>query len=360
VRVRRLSLTDFRNYAGTTLELDDGLTVVTGDNGQGKTNLVEAVAWLATMESFRGAPPEALVRAGVERAVLRADIVHDDGREILAEAELPRTGRHRVQLNRQRLQRARDLLGVIQVSVFSPDDLALVKGGPGERRRFLDTTLVALHRKHDSLRTDLERILRQRNTLLKQAGGRLTPEIELTLDVWDAKLTTTGEALGHARAELVAELEPLVGKAYADIAGDPTEVRLHYDPAWRRTGLAAALAASRSEDLRRQLTLVGPHRDDVDLELGGLPARTHASQGEQRCVAFALRLAAHVAVTERLGSPPLLLLDDVFSELDPDRAHALVGHLPAAQVVITTAGPLPPGTAPARTVVVREGRIIDG
>jgi DNA replication and repair protein RecF len=219
---------------------------------------------------------------------------------------------------------------------------------------------VALHRKHDSLRTDLERILRQRNTLLKQAGGRLTPEIELTLDVWDAKLTTTGEALGDARAELVAELEPLVGKAYADIAGDPAEVRLHYEPAWRRTGLAVALAANRIDDLRRQLTLVGPHRDDVEVELGGLPARTHASQGEQRCLAFALRLAAHIAVTERLGSPPLLLLDDVFSELDPDRAHALVAHLPAAQVVITTAGPLPPGTTPARTVVVREGRIVDG
>jgi DNA replication and repair protein RecF len=360
VIVRRLSLTDFRNYAGATLELDDGLTVVTGDNGQGKTNLVEALAWLATLESFRGAPADALVRAGADRAVLRADILHADGRAVLAEAELPRTGRHRVQINRQRLARARDLLGVLQVSVFSPDDLALVKGGPGERRRYLDATLVALHRKHDSLRIDLERILRQRNTLLKQASGRLSPEIGLTLDVWDAKLTSTGEALGHARAELTAELEPLVGKAYADIAGDPSEVRLRYEPGWRVTGLAAALAASRAEDLRRQLTLVGPHRDDVDVDLAGLPARTHASQGEQRCVAFALRLAAHIAVTERLGSPPLLLLDDVFSELDRDRAHALVAHLPAAQVVVTTAGPLPPGTTPARTVVVRDGRLTDG
>jgi DNA replication and repair protein RecF len=360
VIVRRLSLTDFRNYAAATLELDPGLTVVTGDNGQGKTNLVEALAWLATLESFRGAPAEALVRADEERAVLRAEIVHDDGREILAEAELPRTGRHRVQLNRQRLQRARDLLGVIQVSVFSPDDLALVKGGPGERRRFLDTTLVALHRRHDALRVDLERILRQRNTLLKQAGGRLTPDVELTLDVWDAKLATTGEALGHARAALVTELEPLVGKAYADIAGAPADVRLRYEPAWRETGLTAALAASRREDLRRQLTLVGPHRDDIDVDLSGLPARTHASQGEQRCVAFALRLAAHLAATERFGSPPLLLLDDVFSELDPARAHALVAHLPAAQVLITTAGPLPPGAAPSRTVVVREGRLADG
>ena len=358
--VRRLSLTDFRSYTSATLELDDGLTVVTGDNGQGKTNLVEAIAWLATLESFRGAPPEALVRSGADRAILRADIVHADGREILVEAELPRVGRHRVQVNRQRLVRARDLLGFMQVSVFSPDDLALVKGAPGERRRFLDATLVALHLKHDALRTDLERILRQRNTLLKQAGGRLTTEIELTLDVWDAKLSATGEALGAARADLVADLEPLVGKAYADIAGDPSEVRLRYEPPWRTTGLAAALAGSRAEDLRRQLTLVGPHRDELDIGLAGLPARTHASQGEQRCVAFALRLAAHISMTERLGSPPLLLLDDVFSELDPDRAHALVSHLPAAQVVVTTAGPLPPGAAPTRTVVVREGRLDDG
>jgi len=218
---------------------------------------------------------------------------------------------------------------------------------------------VALHRKNDSLRSDLERILRQRNTLLKQASGRLTPEIQLTLDVWDSKLTATGEALGRARADLVAELEPVVGKAYADIAGEPAEVRLRYEPAWRPSGLAAALAASRAEDLRRQLTLVGPHRDELDIDLAGLPARTHASQGEQRCVAFALRLGAHVAVTERLGSPPLLLLDDVFSELDPDRAHALVAHLPAAQVVVTTAGALPPGASPARRIVVRDGRLSD-
>jgi DNA replication and repair protein RecF len=358
--VRRLALTDFRNYVTATLELADGLTVVTGSNGEGKTNLVEAMAWLATMESFRGAPVEALVRDGADRAVLRAEIVHSDGRELLVEAELPRVGRHRVQVNRQRLARTRDLLGVMQVSVFSPDDLALVKGGPGDRRRFLDTTLVGLHVKHDALRSDLERILRQRNTLLKQAGGRLTPDIAVTLDVWDTKLAEVGTALGDAREALVTELEPLVGKAYADVASLPTEVHLRYAPAWRTTGLAAALAAGRAEDMRRQLTLIGPHRDELDIALAGLPARTHASQGEQRCLALALRLAAHRAVTERIGSPPLLLLDDVFSELDPERAHALVVHLPAAQVVVTTAGPLPLAAVPAHTVVVRDGRLFDG
>ena len=358
--LRRLELTDFRNYADAVVELDRGLTVVTGANGEGKTNLVEAMGWLATLESFRGAPNEALVREGADRAVLRAEVEHDDGRVVTVEAELAASGRSRVQVNRQRLVRTRDLLGVVQVTVFSPDDLALVKGGPAERRRFLDTALVSLHVKHDALRSDLERILRQRNMLLKQAGGRLSGDVVTTLDVWDAKLAEVGTALGDARAALVTELEPLVGKAYADVAGVPTAVHLKYAPAWRTTGLAAALAASRADDVRRQITLVGPHRDEVDIVLAGLPARTHASQGEQRAVALALRLAAHRAVTDRAGTPPLLLLDDVFSELDPDRARALVHHLPLAQVVVTTAGALPAGAVAARRVVIRDGRIVDG
>jgi DNA replication and repair protein RecF len=360
VIVRRLSLTDFRNYLTAQVELDDGLTVITGANGQGKTNVVEAMAWLTTLDSFRGVPPEALVRAGAATAVLRAEIVQGDGREVLMEAELPRTGRPRVQVNRQRLLRVRDLVGTVQASVFSPDDLALVKGGPGERRRFLDTTLVMLQRKNDALRTDLERILRQRNTLLRQAGGRLTPEIAITLDVWDAKLAAVGDALGVARAELVTELEPLVAKAYATIAGESPDVRLTYAPAWRRTGMAAALAAGRNDDVRRQATLVGPHRDDVEIDVRDLPARFQASQGEQRTLALALRLAAHTAITTRIGAAPLLLLDDVFSELDADRAAALVTHLPVGQVVITTAGPLPPAARAGRRVVVRDGRFFDG
>jgi DNA replication and repair protein RecF len=360
VIVSHLTLTDFRNYAEASLDLAPGLTVVSGANGEGKTNLVEAMAWLATLESFRGAPDDALVREGADRAVVRAVVAHDDGRRLSVDAELPRTGRPRVQVNGQRLGRTRDLLGALQVSVFSPDDLELVKGGPAERRRYLDRTLVGLHVKHDALRSDLERILRQRNALLKQAGGRLTPDIAFTLDVWDARLTDVGTALGDARDALVTELEPLVGKAYADVAGVPTDVHLGYAPHWRTVGLDAALAANRAEDVRRQLTLVGPHRDELDIVLAGLPARTHASQGEQRCIALALRLAAHRAVAERLGSAPLLLLDDVFSELDPDRARALIEHLPAAQVLVTTASAFPPGPAPARLLRVRNGRLVDG
>ena len=213
--VRRLELVDFRNYHTASFELHPGTTAVVGLNGQGKTNLAEALAYLATLDSFRGAPNEALIRSGADTAIVRATVLHDDGREVLVELELSRLGRNRAQVNRQRLGRARDLLGVMRVTVFSPDDLTLIKGGPHERRAFLDTTLVALAVKYDALRLELDRIVRQRNTLLKQAGGRLTAEIELTLDVWDAKLTEAGEQLGHARAVLVERLGPSVRSAYS-------------------------------------------------------------------------------------------------------------------------------------------------
>ena len=232
--VRRLWLTGFRNYDSLTVELGPGLTAVLGDNGQGKTNLVEAMAFLARLDSFRGTPTDALVRHGDEAAVVRAEVVHADGRELLVEAEIGAGGRTRVLVNRQRLVRSRDLLGVLRVTVFSPDDLALVKGAPGERRRFLDDVLVALQPAHDRLRREVERVLKQRTTLLKQAGGRLSPEVELTLDVWDARLVESGEALGRLRADLVADLEPLVAKAYEQLAGGAGR-----HPAGVRPGLAA-------------------------------------------------------------------------------------------------------------------------
>jgi len=357
VLVRRLELKDFRNYLDATFELTPGVTAVVGDNGHGKTNAAEALAWLATLDSFRGAPPEALVRVGATSAVLRAEVLHDDGRELLIEAEINRTGRNRILVNKQRLQRARDLLGVLRVTVFSPDDLDLVKDGPALRRRFLDDVLVALHPKHDALRVDLDRILRQRNTLLKQAGGRLTDDVGFTLDVWDAKLASTGDALGAARAQLVDDLRPLVAQAYSDLAARPCATDLRYDPPWRATGLAAALAASRADDVRRQLSLVGPHRDDLELSIADMPARTHASQGEQRTLALALRLAGHRLVAERIGSSPVLVLDDVLSELDPTRSTALLHHLPAGQVVITTAGALPEAAHPDRVLHVSGGTV---
>ncbi|HVE94410.1 MAG TPA: DNA replication/repair protein RecF [Acidimicrobiales bacterium] len=357
MQVLWLELRDFRNYATAELELaSDGLTVVHGDNGEGKTNLIEAIGWLATLASFRGAPNEALVRSGATAAVIRSE-ADRDGRRITLEAELPSTGAPTVLVNRQRLRRSRDLLGALRVSVFSPDDLALVKGGPSERRRLLDEALVALHPRHAETQSAVERVLRQRATLLRQAGGRLTPEIASTLDVWDAKLAEHGTALAGARRELVSSLEPAVAKAYDQVAAASDRVVLRYVSSWG-DDLAAALAAARADDIRRGVTTVGPHRDDLALSIAELPARTHASQGEQRSLALSLRLGVHTAVTEATESPPVLLLDDVFSELDPERSAALTAHLPAGQAILTTAGPLPPGAAPAKTVRIIEGRIV--
>jgi DNA replication and repair protein RecF len=362
VRLDRLWLTDFRNYESLELSLAPGLTVVQGDNGQGKTSLLEAIGYLAALSSFRGVPNEALVRQGCSRAIVRAEGARED-RELLLEAEIPTTGRGRVAVNRQTLRRGRDLLGALRTTVFSPDDLALVKDGPGERRRYLDDALVALHPRNDALRADVDRILRQRNTLLRQAAGhRADAELLSTLDVWDMKFAETGEALGAAREDLLDRLQPELTKAYAQVSGDRAgtagEVNAIYDAPWRAGGLGAALVGARADELRRGVSLVGPHRDEVFLTIGGLPARTHGSQGEQRSLALALRLAAHAVVTAHVGEAPVLLLDDVFSELDEARAAALVAHLPSLQVVLTTAGRIPPGVTADLVVRVTAGRIV--
>src|SRR5262245_52838015 len=277
--VERLELVDFRNYERAEFELTAGVTAVLGRNGQGKTNLAEALAYLATLASFRGAPPEAMIRVAADAGVIRATIRDDDGREVLIEAELTRVGRNRVQVNRQRLDRVSDLLGVVRVSVFAPDDLVIVKGGPAERRRFVDDTLVALATKYNAARLELDRIVRQRNVLLKQASGRLTEELATTLDVWDSRMATVGDQFGHARSTLIARCRPMVAEAYEQLAGDPVAIELGYEPAWRRTGLLPALQAARDDDVRRGVSTVGPHRDDVDIALAGMPARTHSSQG---------------------------------------------------------------------------------
>jgi len=356
VELRRLWLRDFRNYPSLDLELGAGCTLIMGENGQGKTNLVEAVAALATVDSFRGATTDALVRDGAVAAVVRGVVAHDE-REILIEVEFPRQGRVRAQLNGQPLRRARDLLGGLAVTVFSPDDLVLVKGGPGERRRFLDDAVVALHPAHDAVRADFDRILRQRNALLRQAGGRLRDEVAFTLDVWDERLAAVGERLADLRRSTLAALAPWVTDAYRSLASTTVDVGLVYEASWTATGLRAALAESRRDDVRRGVTLVGPHRDDVGVSLEDRPARSRASQGEQRCLALALRLATHHLVNEHLGTPPLLILDDVLSELDPGRSAALLAHLPVGQVLMTTAGPPPPGAHPDTVVHVSAGTV---
>lgn len=351
-----IELTDFRNYAALDLEVSPGVTVLVGANGQGKTNLLEAIAYLATLSSFRGAADASLVRDGAEAAIIRATGSRDE-RNLLIEAELRRSGRNRTMVNRQPLRRTRDLLGALRVSVFAPDDLDLVKGGPGERRRYLDDLAVALDPSFDARRSEVDQVLRQRNALLKQAKGRLTDDIALTLDVWDTKLAAAGTVLGERRAALVEQLRPVLGDAYAALAGEGRRASTRYEPEWLARGLDVMLAETRDDDLRRSVTTVGPHRDEVALTLGGDPARTHGSQGEQRSLALALRLAGHRLVTEVTGSPPILLLDDVFSELDASRRAGLLANLPRGQTLITTAADVPVDTDPDLVLQVSGGTI---
>ena len=358
--ITRIELTDFRVYASAVIEPHHGITAVIGKNGQGKTSLAEAMSYLSSLRSFRGVPNDALVREGADTAYLRATVVHPDGREILVEAEINRAGRNRVLVNKQRLGRVRDLLGVVRSTVFAPTDLQVVYEGPSARRDLLDDALVALAPRNDHLRLEVDRIVRQRNVLLKQSHGRLTDDIATTLDVWDDKFVLEGTRLGEARAKLVARLAPFVQESYEALAGEATPVEVIYEPEWRRTGLAPALAAAREEDVRRGVSSVGPHRDDVHLMVKGMPARSHASQGECRTLALALRLGIHRLVTEVSGEPPLLVLDDVLSELDPGRCERLLAHMPSGQVIITTAGALPAAAHPDAVITISAGAVVSG
>lgn len=356
----RVALTDFRNYQEAVLDLPPGLLVVTGSNGSGKTNLLEAVGWLARLNSFRGAPPDAMVRRGASQAVVRG-VGQRRGSEVVVETEVNPGGRGRVLVNHQAVRRSEDLAQALQVSIFSPDDLELIKGGPGQRRRFLDEALSGHHPRNAQARRDLDRVLRQRNALLRSAGGRAGPDVETTLDVWDSRLAAAGEAVAEARAGLVARLEGLVTEAYQALSGSAVEVTMGYERSWPvGQTLAEALARSRTDDLRRGLSLVGPHRDDLVLVLAGMAARLCASQGEQRTLALALRLATHHLAREINHESPLLLLDDVFSELDAERSEALVANLPPGQAILTTAGSVPQRARADHTVVLSRGRFLVG
>ena len=371
MQLAHLWLTDFRGHEASEVEVGPGITVFAGGNAQGKTTVLEAVGWLARMSSFRAAPDSALVRVGCERAIVRAEIVPanrgPDVRPDLIEAEIAAAGRNRVLLNRKPLPRARDLLGTLRVTVFAPDDLRLVKAGPAERRAELDELLVALSPRYDAARADYDRVLKHRNAWLRTWSRSDDPA---TLDVWDEQLVRAGAELVRGRLKLLERLAAPLGKAYGDVAGAPADVAGAYEAAWAGDAvldetrlddvaplLAETLSRSRSADLERRLTLVGPHRDDWRLSIDGLDARRFASQGEQRSLALAVRLAGHMVVAEVVGEPPVLLLDDVFSELDETRAANLVSHLPIAQALVTTAGALPPGLPAGRVVWVAGGRL---
>jgi DNA replication and repair protein RecF len=363
VHLTRLALTDFRSYPALSLELGPGVSTFRGPNGEGKTNLVEAVGYLATLGSHRVASDAPLVRRGAERAVLRGAVTGAQG-DALVEIELNPGRANRVRLNRAPMPRPRDVLGALRTVLFAPEDLALVKGDPGERRRFLDELLVASAPRYAGVRADYERVLKQRTALLKSAGskghlrGSAREAMTTTLDAWDGQLARAGAPLLAGRMRLVAALRPHVAAAYEAVSGGPAgeacgmfyrssalntndefENVTDPQPTVLETALLKALAAVRSSELERGVCLLGPHRDELELSVSGMPARGYASHGESWSLALALRLASFALLREG-REDPVLILDDVFAELDAgrrDRLAALVAG--AEQVLITAAVP---------------------
>ncbi|MER6305693.1 DNA replication/repair protein RecF [Streptomyces sp. NPDC001739] len=352
MHVTHLSLADFRSYARVEVPLDPGVTAFVGPNGQGKTNLVEAIGYLATLGSHRVSSDAPLVRMGAERAVVRAAVAQGE-RQQLIELELNPGKANRARINRSSQVKPRDVLGIVRTVLFAPEDLALVKGDPGERRRFLDELITARSPRMAGVRADYDRVLKQRNTLLKTAalarrhGGR---QMDLsTLDVWDQHLARAGAELLAQRLDLIAALHPLADKAYEQLAPGGGPLALEYRPsagaamagATSREELydvlLAALGEARKQEIERGVTLVGPHRDDLVLKLGQLPAKGYASHGESWSYALALRLASYDLLRAE-GNEPVLVLDDVFAELDARRRERLAELVaPGEQVLVTAA-----------------------
>ncbi|HEY6424823.1 MAG TPA: DNA replication/repair protein RecF [Pseudonocardiaceae bacterium] len=355
MHVRQLEVTDFRSWEHAELDLEPGVAVLVGANGQGKTNLVEALGYLSTLSSHRVATDAPLVRHGAQRAIVRTAVVHA-GRELTVELEISPGRANRARINRSPLPRPREVLGVLRSVLFAPEDLALVRGDPGERRRFLDDLLVSRAPRLAGVRSDYDRVLRQRAALLKSAGaarrsGGGAGDLR-TLDVWDGHLARHGAQLLAARLDLVAELAPHVTAAYCRVAPHAPGVQLDYrsslgealpdgvhDTDLLEAAMLAELARVRLTEVERGVCLVGPHRDDLELGLGGMPARGYASHGESWSVALALRLGSY-EMQRCDGTEPVLLLDDVFAELDTRRRARLAEvALAAEQVVITAAVP---------------------
>jgi DNA replication and repair protein RecF len=412
VYLSRLALTDFRSYAAVDLRLEPGVSTLIGANGQGKTNVVEAVGYLATLNSHRVASDAPLVRHGAERAILRGAVTSAD-RDSLVEIEINPGRANRARLNRTPVPRARQVLGALRTVLFAPEDLSLVKGDPEQRRRYLDDLLVARAPRYAGVRADYERVLRQRTALLKSLRGRpwarqLTApppgspggefaaeqaghggpggSAAATLDVWDEHLATAGAELLAARISLTGALRPLAARAYATVSGDTAGFSIGYrqsfisnvhgqlgggagdgrpepepepDVEKLAAGLREALALARADEIDRGVCLVGPHRDELELRVGDLPARGYASQGESWSAALALRLAAFELLRQG-GDDPVLLLDDVFAELDSGRRERLATLAAGAEQVIVTAAvaqDVPPVLAGARFEVAG-GKVI--
>ncbi|HEX2290824.1 MAG TPA: DNA replication/repair protein RecF [Pseudonocardiaceae bacterium] len=377
--VRQLQVTDFRSWEHAELDLQPGVAVLIGANGQGKTNLLEALGYLSTLGSHRVATDAALVRHGAQRAIVRTVVVHA-GRELTVELEISPGRANRARINRSPVPRPREVLGVLRSVLFAPEDLALVRGDPGERRRFLDDLLVLRAPRLAGVRSDYDKVLRQRVALLKSAGTTRRSGAGMgdlrTLDVWDGHLARHGAELLGARLDLVAELAPHVTAAYRAVAPEAPDVQLDYRsslgdalPGEVREGgkadidaleaaMLAELARVRLTEVERGVCLVGPHRDDLELGLSGMPAKGYASHGESWSFALALRLGSY-QLLRCGGAEPVLLLDDVFAELDTQRRARLAEvALAAEQVVVTAAVPADvPGELEGARFVVHEGRV---
>lgn len=371
--VAHLSLHDFRSYPAVEVEIGPGVTSFVGRNGQGKTNLVEAIDYLSSLSSHRVAADAPLVRQGATQAVVRAAVVRDERRAVL-EIEINPGRSNRARINKSPLPRAKELLGLVRTVVFSPEDLALVKGDPSERRRFADDLLVQVSPRFAGTRADYDRVLKQRNSLLKSArANRRTREgtedhTLSTLAVWDARLSELGAEIMRRRIQLVEDLTPLVGKAYEAVARGASRddavlvyrpsLALPEDGSALEEAILAELEQRRREELDRALTLVGPHRDDIVLSLGDLPVKGYASHGESWSFALALRLASYDLLRAG-GDDPVLILDDVFAELDTGRRAQLADLVAdAEQVLITAAVPedIPPQLR-GRRFTVADGEV---
>jgi DNA replication and repair protein RecF len=354
VYVRHLALTDFRSWPRVELDLEPGRTVFIGPNGFGKTNLVEALWYSATLGSHRVATDAPLIRTGAERAVV-STIVVNYGRELAVDLEITSGRANKARLNRSPVRAAREILGVLRAVLFAPEDLAVVRGDPGERRRYLDELATTRRPRIAGVRADYDRVVRQRTALLKTAsaarhrGGRGVLD---TLDVWDGHLAAHGAQLIAARVELVNQLAPEVEKAYQLLAPASRPASIRYRSAVEvveneaaagtdsaelfEAALLDALARRRDAELERGVCLVGPHRDDLELRLGDEVAKGFASHGESWSMALALRLAAYELLRAD-GGDPVLLLDDVFAELDNARRQALANVAASAEQVLVTA-----------------------
>jgi DNA replication and repair protein RecF len=356
VYVTALGLLDFRSYQQAEVQLTPGVTAFVGPNGQGKTNLVEAIHYTATLGSHRVANDAPLVRAGAARAIVRTEIRSDHQRDLVVELEINPGRANRARVNRAPVPRPREVLGLLRTVLFAPEDLSLVKGDPSERRRFLDELLTLRTPRMAGVRQDYDRILKQRNSLLKSAsmarrqnrsGGGAEAQLR-TLEVWDSNLARVGSELLATRLELLESLRPLVSGAYDAVARGKGDARLEYKSSvplepgvTSRDQLAEVLLAAvqdrRQDELDRGVSLVGPHRDDVVLGLGDLPAKGYASHGESWSFALALRLASY-ELLKADGGEPVLILDDVFAELDTQRRDRLAELVaPAEQVLVTAA-----------------------